>query len=104
MISLSSEDFHLFIQSDSLTIIEFWSASCFFCVEAEKYFMKLEQVYRDKCFFAKIDVIKDLNLANKYQVIKLPTIVFFRNSNEIERITGFKNKENAIEKAIRLNY
>jgi thioredoxin 1 len=82
-------------------LLEFWSSSCSSCVEAEKFLLKLEQIYNKKCSFIKISIDQATQLIDQYSISKLPTFILFNNSVEQVRIVGFKNKEKEIEKTIR---
>lgn len=43
--------------------------------------------------FVKIDVDKFPEIARKYGVMSIPTIILFENGKEIKRFTGFMPKE-----------
>jgi thioredoxin-like negative regulator of GroEL len=102
MKDLSLEEFEETIKSSTSTLIEFWSPACFACIDAETFLLKLEQAYKNRCNLAKVNV-EQSDLIATYNLIKLPTFILFKNSVELARVTGYKNKENDIERIIRLN-
>lgn len=102
MKNLSFKSFEEVIKSNTPTLIEFWSPTCFSCIDAEKFLLKLEQAYENRCNLAKVN-IEQGRLITTHNLTKLPTFILFKNSVELARVTGYKNKENDIERIIRLN-
>ena len=42
--------------------------------------------------FIKLDVDKSSDIAREYGVMTIPTIILFKNGNEVKRHTGFMSK------------
>ena len=47
--------------------------------------------------FVKIDVDKDSDIARRYGVMTIPTIILFRNGEEVKRNIGYMSKEELID-------
>lgn len=94
----SYSEFKLLISE--LTLVEFWEQSCIPCQHAEKYLEILQHAYQGKCNIIKINILEEAHLIEIFSITKLPTFILFRNSVEIERVLGFKNKD-LVEKMIR---
>lgn len=47
--------------------------------------------------FAKIDVDENLEIADRYNVRSIPTIIIFRSGKELARTTGVQSKEKLIK-------
>ena len=47
--------------------------------------------------FVKLDVDKNSDIARRYGVMTIPTIILFENREEVRRHIGFMNKEELIE-------
>jgi len=100
MKQIDKKEFEKTIAMKVPVLIEFWSSSCIACDKAETFLKKLNEVYRSKVIIAKIDVLNNLDLVKKYDVLKVPTFILFKDSNELHRIVGFKN-DVEFEKQIR---
>ena len=53
---------------------------------------------RDDVVIAKVNVDEERELANKYGIRSLPTVVFFKNGEVMERIPGVAPKNTYIDK------
>ena len=53
---------------------------------------ELTKEYENKVRVFKLDVDKNQQTAQDYQVMSIPTIVLFKNGKEIERLMGLQQK------------
>jgi thioredoxin 1 len=102
MKTLDLEDFKLLINSTLLQLVEFWSPLCQICSKAELYLEELERAYQNRFFASKIDLTIATQLIDIYSITKVPTFILFRNSIEVARTEGFREKTD-IERMIRKN-
>ncbi|HTK10817.1 MAG TPA: thioredoxin family protein [Ktedonobacteraceae bacterium] len=49
--------------------------------------------YQERVIFARVDVDEQVKLTQQWQVDAVPTLVFFRNGNEIYRIKGIRMRD-----------
>lgn len=47
--------------------------------------------------FVKLDVDKSEDIARKYGVMSIPTIILFKDGKEIKRMTGFMSKDDFVK-------
>lgn len=80
------------IQSKLPVITEFYSDSCVPCKQLGVTLSELEEEYEDKLKLVKVNVNFDLALAEKYKVLASPTLLFFKEEQEVHRITGLVKK------------
>lgn len=72
---------------NDLFIIKFESDFCMQCVAIKPTLNKLEQEYPNVNFYNAN--IRDVNdIANNYNILSLPTLIFFKNGKEINRLIG----------------
>ena len=55
---------------------------------------------KDKAKFAKVNVDENLDLAQRFGVMSIPTLIFFRDGKQVDRTVGVVSKEE-IEKRIK---
>lgn len=78
--------------SDKITLVDFYSDSCVPCKRLSPVLAELEEQYADEIRFVKININFDAALAEQYEVQSVPTIVFFKNGEEVSRLNGSLKK------------
>ena len=73
-------------------LVEFYSDSCGPCKQMAPIIGDLEEEYEEQIRIVKVNVNFDITLADTYHVGASPTILFFRNGLELQRIRGVVNK------------
>ena len=86
------------LNAQELVLAEFYSDTCIPCKRLSPILSKLESKYGDKLKMVKINIHFSLETAEKYDVAASPTIVFFKNGEEQDRIRGFVCEEIIAEK------
>lgn len=77
------------VENGKPTIIDFSATWCQPCRMMKPIFDKLADKYGDKINFVSIDVDKNPQLANKYQIQSIPAFIFLdEDGNESNRIVG----------------
>ena len=65
-------------------IVEFYSDSCIPCKQLSPILGGIEDDYEDQVKVVKVNV----NFDGEYQVMASPTILFFKDGREVDRIRG----------------
>ena len=76
------------LKSDIPVLVDFYSDSCVPCKRLSPVLFALEEEYAEKLKIVKININFDSELAEKYEVQAAPTLVFFKNGEEISRLRG----------------
>ena len=97
---VNAEEFEAEVLKASLpVIVEFYSDSCIPCKQLSPVLGGIEDDYEDKLIVVKVNVNFDAELAQKYEVAASPTLLFFKEGKEVNRIRGLvKRKE--LEEAV----
>ena len=74
------------LQADKTVLADFYSDSCVPCKRLSPVLFALEKEYAEKLKIVKINI--DSELAEKYEVQAAPTLVFFKNGEEVSRLRG----------------
>ena len=89
VIELTEKDFdYQVLQSDVPVLVDFWSPSCGPCRLIAPLLDSLAVKNGDTAKIAKINVFEHVSVAARYGVDMLPTILFFRNGQVVERMIG----------------
>lgn len=103
---LTNDDFQKTLDEagEKPVFVDFYAEWCGPCKMAAPIIEDLSEVYKDKAILAKVDVDDNRELAQKYQVLSIPTVVVFKNGQPVgEPVIGFRGREgyvNAIEAAL----
>lgn len=73
-------------------LVDFYADWCGPCKMMAPSFAELAAEYEGKLRFAKLDTDKNQEIAVRFSVMSIPTLVFIANGKEVDRIIGFSNK------------
>ena len=76
--------------SKGLTLVDFWTAWCKPCVFLAPIVNELAENYHDKVKIAKLDVEAHRKVAEKLNIMNIPTVIIFKDGKELHRIIGVK--------------
>ncbi len=91
------------LQSDLPTMIDFWAAWCGPCRMVSPIVEELAEQYTGKIKVCKVDVDVNQLTATRYNIMSIPTLLFFNNGQVVEQIVGVRSKsdiQKAVENAI----
>lgn len=80
-------------------VVDFWAAWCGPCKILGPIFDETARENKGKINFGKVDVDAESEIAQEYDVMSIPTIIFFKNGEVVDRTVGVLEKEEIIEKA-----
>lgn len=88
---LNNDNFDSEIKS-GVTLVDFYADWCGPCKMIAPIIEQLGSEFGNKAHVAKVDVDKAGQVAEKYQVTSIPTIILFKNGSEIKRVVGVRDK------------
>ena len=95
-VNLTSADFDEKIKS-GVVMVDFWAEWCGPCKMAAPVVEELSEEYKDRAVIAKVDVDAEAELSGKYGVMSIPTVILFKDGNEIGRQVGFAGKAGYVQ-------
>ena len=88
----NKNEFEEILKKEELFIVDFFATWCGPCKIFAPILEEVASDYNEGINFAKIDIDQNEELAMDYNIQAVPTIIFFKNGKEIERITGVISK------------
>src|ERR671910_1781891 len=82
------------INSDMPVLVDFWAEWCGPCRIVGPIVEQLAQSLEGKVKVFKLNVDQNQEIAMKYNVQSIPSLVLFKNGKEIARTIGLSPKEN----------
>ena len=87
--NLSSQNFERFISKNDLpVVVDFWAAWCGPCKMMAPVFLQAASEMATQIRFAKVDTEQSHDIAGRYNIRSIPTLIIFRNGQEIDRVSG----------------
>ena len=93
IITLSDRDFNAHLKDAKLPVfVDFWAGWCGPCKMLAPVIEELAQDYGQRIQIAKLNVDENRETAEKFGILSIPTMILFKEGNEVTRITGFRPK------------
>ncbi|MAT58434.1 MAG: thioredoxin [Ignavibacteriae bacterium] len=86
------------IESDQLVVVDFWAVWCGPCRMIAPIIEELANEYEGKVKVGKLDVDSNPNTAMTYGVRSIPTVLFLKNGEVVDKIIGAVPKAQFVEK------
>ena len=96
MDSANNLEFDDIINSDELTVIEFSATWCMPCRMLKPIIEKVAETFNDVTFY-NLDVDENEEIAKRYRIFSVPTIVCFRSGKMIDSLVGLEPYENLVD-------
>lgn len=75
---------------EGVHLVDFWAEWCGPCKMLTPVISELKEKYEGKAGIHKVNVDDNSELAKEFGIRSIPTVVFFKDGQEMERISGAK--------------
>lgn len=79
---------------DGLVVVDFFATWCGPCKMLSPVYEALGNEMVEKADFLKVDIDQSMELAQKFEVSTVPTVIIFKDGKPVDRLIGFIPKDN----------
>ncbi|MDY3199943.1 MAG: thioredoxin TrxC [Arcobacter sp.] len=88
-IELDESNFdHVIVNSEIPVIVDFWAPWCGPCKMFAPIFSEVSKKYPLKALFVKVNTESHQNLAGRFNIKSIPTLIVYKNGIEKKRVSG----------------
>jgi thioredoxin 1 len=80
------------MKASELVMVDFWAVWCGPCQMVAPIVDELAKEYAGKVKVRKLNTDENPEVAGRYQVMSIPTILFFKNGQPVEKLVGARPK------------
>nr|MBP7170643.1 thioredoxin [Bacteroidales bacterium] len=88
----------LVLNSGKPAMVDFWAEWCGPCRMIAPYVEQMAEEYKDKAVVAKVDVDSNPGIAARYGIRNIPTVLFFKNGQMVDKQVGAVPKNALVAK------
>ncbi len=99
VLEITDKDFDQQVVKSTLpVVVDFWAPWCNPCRMIGPIVDKLSEEFKGKVKFCKVNVDQNRETAGKYQVMSIPTLIFFKNGKSTDQSMGLVPEKTLREK------
>ena len=97
ILHLNQDNFDTTVNGAETALVDFWAPWCGPCKMLGPVFEEAEKEVNGKAVLAKVNVDEQQDLAVRFGVTSIPTLILFKNGKEVNRSLGFIDKAKILE-------
>ncbi|MBP5716994.1 MAG: thioredoxin [Bacteroidales bacterium] len=87
-LTITDSNFDELLAEGKPMVVDFWATWCGPCKKIGPYIEELAENYGDRAIIGKVDVDENDELAIRYGVRNIPTVLFLRNGEIVDKQIG----------------
>jgi thioredoxin 1 len=93
----SQKDFEEYVEkSNKLVIVDFWAPWCGPCRMVAPILEEISNEYKDRVEVAKINVDEQQDLAVRFGIMSIPTLILFKDGKVFDQTIGASSKNKLV--------
>ena len=81
------------LKNEGLVVVDFFATWCAPCQMLAPVLIELDKKYGDEVEFYKVNIDESEDAAIRYGVSSVPTLIFFKDGEEIDRQVGLADED-----------
>jgi len=81
------------LHKKGIVIVDFWAPWCEPCKMIRAEIQRAAEAFKNQVEVVRVDVDAFHSLAEKYDIMAIPTLLFFKDGKPVKRIIGYASEE-----------
>ena len=94
----TNTNFDGLLESEKLVIVDFWATWCGPCRMLSPLLDEVEEEMADKVTVVKVNVDDADEIAYRYRIMSIPTLVFIKDGQMVDRTVGAMPKSTLVQR------
>ena len=94
----TNTSFNGLLEDEKLVIVDFWATWCGPCRMLSPLLDEVEEEMADKITVVKVNIDDADEIAMRYRIMSIPTLIFFKNGQMVDRSVGAMPKSALVDK------
>ncbi len=95
---INSSEFSALLQEDKLLVVDFYATWCGPCKKLSPTLDEVSEEFAGQVNIVKVDVDESEDLALNYGIRSVPTVLFFKNGQLVDKFVGALPKSEIVTK------
>ena len=92
----TNTSFDSLLENEKLVIVDFWATWCGPCRMLSPLLDEVEEEMSDKITVVKVNVDDADEIAMRYRIMSIPTLLFFKNGEVVDKRVGVVSKDEIV--------
>ncbi|MCH5177518.1 MAG: thioredoxin [Prevotellaceae bacterium] len=95
---ITSANFEEIVNSGKPVVLDFWATWCGPCRRVAPIIEEMAAEFEGSAIVGKVDVEEEDDLAAKFGIRNIPTVLFLKNGEVVDKVVGATGKDAYVEK------
>ena len=85
-------------ETQGVVVVDFFATWCGPCKMLAPVFEQVGEEMKHEATFLKVDIDQSLEIAQKFRITTVPTMMIFKDGKPVETLVGFMPKDSIVQK------
>ena len=97
-VTITNQNLEQVLKSSSVVVVDFWATWCGPCRMLAPTVEEVSELMEGNAVVAKCNVDEVREVAMKYRIMSIPTLIYFKNGEVVDKTVGVVSKEDIVSK------